>query len=180
MTRSRRCFGLLGCLLAAACSSKEAKTPTLPPPVATASPEVSEPPATQAVAASPHIGVSPDLAKQCRLQFASRQQAPKFDFDQFELLVEDRNVLDQVAQCVTRGPLHGKAVQLVGRADPRGTEEYNLGLGTRRAESVRSYLQRLGVSAQQLRPSTRGAIDATGADEAGWRIDRRVDLVLNE
>jgi len=172
---------LLGCLLAAACSSKEANKPTLPPPVATASREVAEPPATQAaVVASPHVGVSPDLAKQCRLQFSSRQQAPKFDFDQFELLVEDRNVLDQVAQCVTRGPLHGKAVQLVGRADPRGTEEYNLGLGARRAESVRSYLQRLGVPAQQLRPSTRGAIDAAGADDAGWRIDRRVDLELKE
>lgn len=180
MTRSRRCFGLLGCLLAAACSSKAANKPTLPPPVATASSEVVEPPATPAVAASPHVGVSPDLAKQCRLQFASRQQAPKFDFDQFELLSEDRNVLDQVAQCVTQGPLHGKAVQLVGRADPRGTEEYNLGLGTRRAESVRSYLQRLGVPTQQLRPSTRGDIDATGADEAGWRIDRRVDLELKE
>jgi peptidoglycan-associated lipoprotein len=71
-------------------------------------------------------------------------------------------------------------VQLVGRADDRGTEEYNLGLGTRRAESVSTYLQRLGVPAHQLQPSTRGAIDATGVNESGWRTDRRVDLELRD
>ena len=86
MIRSRRCVGLFGCLLAVACSSKTANKPTLPPPAATASAEISEPPVTQAtVVASPHVGVSPELAKKCRLQFSSRQQAPKFDFDQFEL-----------------------------------------------------------------------------------------------
>jgi peptidoglycan-associated lipoprotein len=181
MTRSRACFLLLGCLAVGACS-KAAKKPTTPPPAQTASREVAAPtPAkTETVAASPNVGVSDDLAKRCRLQFASLDQAPKFDFNQFELLAEDRNVLEQVAQCLTRGPLQGKAVQLVGRADPRGTDEYNLGLGTRRAESVSSYLRRLGVPAQQLQPSTRGALDATGADEVGWRADRRVDLQLKE
>ena len=69
-------------------------------------------------------------------------------------------------------------MQLVGHADPRGTDEYNLGLGTRRAETVSSYLQRLGVPPRQLEASTRGAIDATGANELGWRLDRRVDLEL--
>jgi len=152
--------------------------------VEAASREVADPPPakveTTAVAASSEVGVSDDLAKQCRLRFSSRDQAPKFEFDQFQLLAEDRSVLEQVAECLTRGPLHGKAVQLVGHADPRGTEEYNLGLGTRRAESVSSYLQRLGVPVQQLQPSTRGALGATGTDEAGWRADRRVDLELKE
>jgi peptidoglycan-associated lipoprotein len=158
-----------------------ASKPTLPPPAQTASREVADPPPPANVAAaSPHVGVSDNLAKQCRLKFASREQAPKFEFDQFQLLPEDRNILEQVAQCVTRGPLHGKAVQLVGRADDRGTEEYNLGLGTRRAESVSTYLQRLGVPAHQLQPSTRGAIDATGVNESGWRTDRRVDLELRD
>jgi peptidoglycan-associated lipoprotein len=69
-------------------------------------------------------------------------------------------------------------VQLVGRADPRGTEEYNLGLGTRRAANVRDYLQHLGVSAGQLSQTTRGALDATGTNEVGWHDDRRVDLKM--
>jgi outer membrane protein OmpA-like peptidoglycan-associated protein len=96
----------------------------------------------------------------------------------FELLPEDRDVLDQVAGCLSTGPLHGRTVQLVGRADPRGTEEYNLGLGARRAAGVREYLQHLGVSPGQLSQTTRGALDATGTDEAGWHDDRRVDLRL--
>lgn len=138
------------------------------------------PPATAStpVAASPNLAVTSDLARRCALRFHNTPQAPKFDFDRFELLPEDRDVLDQVASCLTTGPLRGRTVQLVGRADPRGTEEYNLGLGTRRAESVLQYLQHLGVSPGQLSQTTRGALDATGTDEAGWREDRRVDLRL--
>jgi peptidoglycan-associated lipoprotein len=144
-----------------------------------ASPKTSEKPATSApAAASPNLTVAGDLTQQCVLHFNSTPRAPKFDFDRFELLPEDREVLDQVASCLTTGPLHGRTVQLVGRADPRGTEEYNLGLGTQRADSVMQYLQRRGVSPGQLSQTTRGALDATGKDEAGWREDRRVSLRL--
>jgi len=178
MTASRACFVLLGYLVASGCS-KAATKPTTPPPVQTVTREVEPPAATSEVkVTSPDVAVSDDLARMCRLRFSSPEQAPKFEFDQFQLLAEDRSVLEQVAHCLTQGPLHGKAIQLIGRADPRGTDEYNLGLGTRRAESVSSYLRRLGVPSQQLQPSTRGDLDATGADESGWRADRRVDLEL--
>lgn len=147
------------------------------PPMAVKTPE--QPTTTSApVSASPNLAVAGDLSRQCALRFNSTPQAPKFDFDRFELLPEDRDVLDQVASCLTTGPLRGRTVQLVGRTDPRGTEEYNLGLGTRRADSVRQYLQHLGVSSGQLSQTTRGALDATGTDEAGWHADRRVDLRL--
>jgi peptidoglycan-associated lipoprotein len=143
------------------------------------SPKTSEQPATsQPVVASPNLTVAGDLLRQCELRFNSTPQAPKFDLDRFGLLSEDRDVLDQVANCLTTGPLRGRTVQLVGRADPRGTEEYNLGLGIRRADSVVQYLQRRGVSAGQLSQTTRGALDATGTDEASWCDDRRVDLKL--
>ena len=134
--------------------------------------------ATAPVAASANVGVSPDLAKQCQLSLANAEKAPKFGYNDAELLPSDRSVLQQVADCMTKGPLKGKSVQLVGRADPRGTDEYNLGLGTRRAEHVRAYLQRLGVPSTRLSQTTRGEIDATGRDEAGWQRDRRVDLQL--
>ena len=128
--------------------------------------------------ASSHLGVSGDLVAGCKLHFAAPAAAPKFDFDQSSLAPDDRAVLDEVAQCLTSGPLAGHSVALVGRADPRGTEEYNLALGQRRAASVSEYLSRLGVASAQLRDSTRGALDATGHDEASWREDRRVDLTL--
>ena len=101
-----------------------------------------------------------------------------FDYDKDELAPEDRAVLDQLAQCLMTGALKGKAVALVGRADPRGTEEYNMGLGSRRSGTVSQYLARLGVGEPQLQATTRGALDATGVDEASWQKDRRVDISL--
>jgi len=167
-------------VVAIGCSHSKPPVASLPaaqPPPASTTP--AEPASPAPVPVSPHVAVDPDLARQCTLRFDSTAQAPKFDFDRFELLPEDRDVLEQVATCVTTGPLRGHVVQLVGRADPRGTQEYNLGLGTQRADSVRAYLERLGVSVRQLSETTRGALDATGTDEAGWRVDRRVDLRLS-
>jgi peptidoglycan-associated lipoprotein len=133
---------------------------------------------TASVEASPNVGISDDLVKRCNLRFASVDRAPKFGYNDDELLPSDRDVLQQVAECLVRGPLKGRNVQLVGRADPRGTEEYNLGLGTRRAETVRSFLKRLGVPSERLSPTTRGDLDASGSDESSWQRDRRVDLQL--
>lgn len=124
------------------------------------------------------MNVDDELASRCKLTLGNVEAAPKFDYDDNELLPSDRDILQQVANCLVKGPLQGRSLQLVGRADPRGTEEYNLGLGSRRAESVRSYLQRLGVPAARLSPTTRGDLDASGKDDTTYRRDRRVDLKL--
>jgi peptidoglycan-associated lipoprotein len=132
---------------------------------------------------SPNIAISGDLVAACGIKAAATAGAganPTFDYDKDELTKPDRDVLDQVATCLTSGALKGKAVALIGRADPRGTEEYNLGLGSRRASSVGSYLEHLGVGQPQLGVTTRGALDATGTDEAGWQKDRRVDVQLKQ
>jgi outer membrane protein OmpA-like peptidoglycan-associated protein len=102
--------------------------------------------------------------------------APKFAFDKSRILPDDRDVLAEVATCVTEGPLKGRAVKLVGRADPRGTEQYNMELGERRSNSVMSYLSGLGVPSPQMSETSRGALDATGSDKSAWQLDRRVDI----
>jgi peptidoglycan-associated lipoprotein len=133
---------------------------------------------------SPGLALSGDLAAMCNIKATNPTNAttsktsPQFDYDKDELTSEDRAVLDQLATCLTTGALKGKGVALVGRADPRGTEEYNLGLGSRRASSVSQYLGRLGVTEPQMVVTTRGALEATGTDEAGWKQDRRVDIQL--
>ncbi|HET7504616.1 MAG TPA: OmpA family protein [Kofleriaceae bacterium] len=128
---------------------------------------------------SPGLAVSGDLASLCNIKATLQTKTnPTFDYDKDELTPEDRTVLDQLATCLTTGALKGKAVALIGRADPRGTEEYNLGLGSRRAASVSQYLGRLGVTEPQMSVSTRGALEATGTDEASWKQDRRVDVQL--
>lgn len=127
---------------------------------------------------SPSVVVADDLMKACKIQLQNVDRAPKFDFDDADLLPEDRDVLEQIAKCVTTGPLKGRALSLVGRCDPRGEVEYNMVLGDYRAESVHDYLSKLGVSQEQMARTTRGDLDAEGTNEDGWQRDRRVDISL--
>ncbi len=126
---------------------------------------------------SANVAISGDILAACKIEFSNQTEAPKFGYDSASLSADDTHVLDQVATCLTTGPLKGRSVQLVGRADPRGSDQYNMALGANRAHQVMTYLQQKGVTAK-LNETSRGAIDATGHDEASYRNDRRVDLVL--
>ena len=122
------------------------------------------------------ISMSDELRRACGIEDTG--DAPKFDFDSAALSTTDRSELDQLAKCMTTGPLTGKSVELVGRADPRGEAEYNMNLGATRADAVKHYLAQLGVMGSRLTATSRGALDAKGHDETTWAVDRRVDLRL--
>jgi peptidoglycan-associated lipoprotein len=122
------------------------------------------------------VVISDDLRRACNADIGSASEAPKFGYDSSDLRAGDRTVLAQIAKCVTTGPLKGRALHLVGRADPRGEQEYNMTLGSSRAHTVARYLISLGVSQGQLNETSRGKLDATGTDEASWQLDRRVDI----
>jgi peptidoglycan-associated lipoprotein len=96
-----------------------------------------------------------------------------FDFNEYVLTTEATGAIDKDAECIKKGG--GKTVTLTGRTDDRGTEEYNLALSDKRAQSVKDRLGRMGVSSP-LKIVARGEMDATGKDEAGWAKDRRVDV----
>jgi peptidoglycan-associated lipoprotein len=119
------------------------------------------------------LHLSEGIAQACGLSRA--EPAPHFDFDSTTLPEGDREVLASLAKCL-EGPLKGKSVVLVGRADARGEPEYNMGLGESRSDVVKRYLIDLGVADARLKASSRGEIDATGKDEEGWAMDRRVDI----
>jgi peptidoglycan-associated lipoprotein len=157
--------------LAAACGGK-AQTP---PQTAT------ETTRTQTVDRTPtpvstNVAVGADILRACNIEFQNPTDAPKFAYDDAKLEDADTNVLAKVATCLTTGPLKGRSVELVGRADARGTVEYNMVLGDHRADQVLKFLQQRGVA--RVKETSRGALDAQGRDENGWREDRRVDLVL--
>jgi peptidoglycan-associated lipoprotein len=101
-----------------------------------------------------------------------------FAFDSARVTAEAASGLDALARCFATGPLSGQRMRLIGHADPRGETEYNFGLGQRRAGSVESYLGAQRVQASQMAASSRGQLDATGTDEAGWALDRKVDVLL--
>lgn len=124
------------------------------------------------------VNVDSDIVKACNLKFENLDDAPKFDYNSDELTPGEKQVLEAIAKCLTTGPLKGRAVDLVGRADPRGESEYNMTLGAKRARQVHNFLGGLGVPNDKLKDTSRGELDATGKDEEGWRKDRRVDVRL--
>lgn len=97
-----------------------------------------------------------------------------FDFDSSDLSAGTRNALEANARCIQQ---KGLSVALVGHTDPRGTEEYNLALGDKRATEAKNYLIQLGVDGSKITSTSHGEEQASGDDESGWIQDRRVDIM---
>jgi peptidoglycan-associated lipoprotein len=163
--------------LALACGSD--KPPVTPKPVESKPPTTTTS-AEPAKAEKMAVNVDDSIIKACDLKFSNIDEAPKFDFDSEQLTEGEKSVLEAVAKCLTTGPLKGRSVDLVGRADPRGETEYNMTLGAKRSRAAHTFLSGLGVANDKLHDTSRGELDATGKDEEGWRRDRRVDVRLRQ
>ena len=100
-----------------------------------------------------------------------------FDFDESVILDQDRPILDAHAQYLSQNL--GAAVTLEGHTDERGTREYNLALGERRAISVRQFMSLLGASSQQLRTVSYGEEQPAALEhnEEAWAQNRRVEII---
>ena len=100
-----------------------------------------------------------------------------FDTDKFNVDAEDQVALGQQAQWLMRYP--AKRATIEGHADERGTREYNLALGERRANAAKNYLVSLGVDAARLNTVSYGKERpvALGSDEASWARNRRAVTV---
>ena len=100
-----------------------------------------------------------------------------FDYDESVLMDQDRAILEAHAQYLSQNP--GAAVTLEGHTDERGTREYNLALGERRAVSARQFMSLLGASGQQLRTVSYGEEQpaALGHNEEAWAQNRRVEII---
>jgi len=101
-----------------------------------------------------------------------------FEFDSAELDGIARATIEEAVECY-RDQNPGVSLLLTGACDPRGTEEYNIALGERRATSVRDYMQALGLDSAQLSITSVGEEFATGTDEATWAKDRNVSATEN-
>ena len=148
-----------------------------PKPAETAASTGSSTPTTSAAPqrkSDQDVSLSQNIRDVCKIDDSER--APKFDFDSSQLSSSDRDILQQVAKCMTDGALKGKNIELIGRADPRGEQEYNMTLGSSRATAAHKFLNGLGIDDKRMSETSRGALDATGHDEEGWAEDRRVDI----
>ena len=100
-----------------------------------------------------------------------------FEFDMSEILEQDKPILEAHARYLSGNP--GASVTLEGHADERGTREYNIGLGERRANSVRQYMTLYGASGSQIRTVSYGEERpvAMGHNEEAWALNRRVEII---
>lgn len=106
-----------------------------------------------------------------------RLRGPLFDFDKYNLRPDAVQALQAALPQLTKNKT--KRIEIAGHTDSVGTEEYNMGLGTRRANSVYDYLVQQGIDASRLRVKSYGESKpvADNKTKAGRAQNRRVELV---
>jgi peptidoglycan-associated lipoprotein len=100
-----------------------------------------------------------------------------FETDRYNVDAEDATVLASQAEWLKRYP--STRVTIEGHCDERGTRDYNLALGDRRANAAKNYLASLGISPSRISVISYGKErpDAMGSDEASWARNRRAVTV---
>lgn len=101
-----------------------------------------------------------------------------FDFDQSELRPQDRSILDAKVPILQANP--GVTLRIAGYTDERGSDEYNLALGQRRAATVKRYLVDHGISDTRIETVSYGEEHpiAQGSDESAWSQNRRAEFAI--
>lgn len=100
-----------------------------------------------------------------------------FDFDQSFIRPGERDKIVQAANYLNSSPQD--RILIEGHCDWRGTAEYNLSLGDRRANSVSEYLATLGIEANRIETVSKGDLEAiTDSSENQMQEDRRADLIV--
>ncbi|MGB9081165.1 MAG: peptidoglycan-associated lipoprotein Pal [Desulfuromonadaceae bacterium] len=179
----------MAALLAGGCANKEAvkKEEAVVPAVAAAKTE----PAKPVEEAKPVEQLKPVEQVKPAQEEAVKTAAPQtraaenafeavyFDFDKSDLRQDARDVLSKNAAIILKSLTDAK-IKVEGHCDERGSAEYNLALGERRAASALKYLTTLGVKAENLSIISYGKEKpaVVGSDEAAWAKNRRAELVV--
>jgi peptidoglycan-associated lipoprotein len=142
-------------LLLAACSSKPAPAPE---------------PAPGPVTSAPTSNIVPGSAEDLRVNVGDTVH---FAYDSYDVEESDKSLLQRQASWLAKYP--SVRVTIEGHADERGTREYNLALGARRANAVKEYLVSVGVSSSRVDTISYGKERpvCTSSDEGCWAQNRR-------
>ena len=129
-------------------------------------------------AAAPETNVAQGQAELERAMEALRNVSVFFEFDSSTLTSEAKDKLSTVGSVLAKYP--DLKVRIEGNCDERGSEQYNLALGQRRADAAKRYLTSMGAHDKQLTAISFGdqKPKATGHDEEAWRQNRRDDLTV--
>jgi peptidoglycan-associated lipoprotein len=151
-----------------------------PPPAAPAAPRAPAPPPPRAAAPPAPLSEAERFRRKSLAELNGEHPLGDvfFDYDQNAIRDEARAVLERDAAWLAKWP--GTRIDIEGHCDERGTAEYNLALGSRRAEAVRDYLVRLGVAADRLTVKSLGKESPFCRDdgESCWSRNRRDHFVV--
>ncbi len=178
-------FIMLACGLASACAKKQPPIARPMPPPATTSGTATRPPAPPEPVSEP-MPVPPEPVAEDAVEARSvddlNRDSPLrpvfYDLDSAEVAGSAQQSLQENAQVLRKYPTW--QITIEGHCDERGTAEYNLGLGERRAIAARDYLVSLGIGADRLRTVSYGKefpFDP-GHDDAAWGKNRRAHFVI--
>ena len=146
------------------CFQQQMKGETPPPAAA--------PAVVQAPEAKPVVSVAPPPAATplCALIDIN------FDFDKYNIRERDAAILKEDAACLKTSP--GRKARIEGHCDERGTVEYNLVLGQKRADSTKNFLVNLGIDGKFLETVSYGKEQPLdpGHNEAAWAKNRRAQF----
>jgi peptidoglycan-associated lipoprotein len=160
-------------LAAAACSSTEVKRAEAPPP---SPPPSASAPATTAPRSTP-VTSAPVAANPLKDPNSMlSQRSVYFAFDDSSVQSGDQKLLQAHGKYLIEN--RGLKVRIEGNCDERGSREYNLALGQRRAQSAKNGLKVLGVEDSRVETISFGEDKpvAAGHDEASWAKNRRADV----
>jgi peptidoglycan-associated lipoprotein len=169
---------------AAACGKPQQLAVTPPPPMTAAPtnpPAPPPPPTAPGAAASPRALTEDELFAQKTPDQLNKERPLTdvfFDLDQSAIKEEGRASLTTNANWLKRWT--GTRINIEGHCDERGTAEYNLGLGERRANAVKAYLVELGVAADRITVISKGkeAPFCTEKNESCWSQNRRGHFII--
>lgn len=160
--------------LGACAHQQPAARPAAPPPAVTAAPAAPASPApAEDQAAADRERAAKDLAA------LLRGAVIHFDFDAALLTPESRSRLQELADAMRARP--GIGIKISGNCDDRGTEEYNLALGQKRAAVAKKYLADLGIDEGRIDAISYGEekpVDARETEDA-WAANRRDEFTVN-
>jgi peptidoglycan-associated lipoprotein len=156
-------------LMMSSCAKKQVGTGEAAPAAAAPAPapKPAAPPSTAGV----------DVAQEVR---AFEAEGIYFDFDKSEIRAEAKAILEKKAAWLRANPSY--KVKIEGNCDDRGTNEYNLALGDRRAKAAQKYLNALGISMDRMSTISYGEEKPTcnEKNEKCWSKNRRDDFKLSK
>ena len=167
----------INALLLAACSSTPLNTPADGAPKPAMSSTAAQPSATPHAAASSPVSPVVLPAYLDPKNPISTDRSVYFDFDEFIVKEQYTPLIERQGRYLASRP--ALAIKIEGNADQRGSAEYDLALGQRRADAVMRSLKLLGVKDAQMEAISWGKEKpkATGHDEVAWAQNRRADVV---